>query len=97
MYFAIISTDYANVSEKRASTRTEHLARLEVLKQENRLLLAGPTPISDDANEKIMSGSIVIAQFSSLVFAQKWAEEDPYCYAGVYEKVLVRPFKQVLP
>ena len=42
-------------------------------------------------------GSLVIAEFESLQAAQDWADADPYISAGVYQKVVVKPFKKVLP
>ena len=49
-YYAIIGKDVPDSLEKRKSTRPEHLARLEQLKLEGRLLLAGPFPAIDSAD-----------------------------------------------
>lgn len=98
MYYAIISEDVANSLPLRQSARPAHIARLEDLKAQERLLLAGPHPASDDADAApAFTGSLVIAQFSSFKAAQQWADEDPYVSAGVYAKVTVKPFKKVLP
>lgn len=99
MYYAIISTDVENSLEKRKSARPDHLARLESLKSEGRLLVAGPHPALDneDPGEAGFTGSLVIAEFSSLEDAKNWADADPYIAAGVYADVLVKPFKKVLP
>jgi uncharacterized protein YciI len=43
------------------------------------------------------SGSLVVAEFDSLEAARSWAEADPYCAAGVYADVKVKPFNKVLP
>ena len=69
------------------------------LRDEGRLLLAGPCPAvdSEDPGPAGFSGSVVIAQFESLVQAQAWADADPYVAAGVYTHVQVRPFRKVLP
>lgn len=76
-----------------------HLARLQALKSEGRLILAGPHPAvdNDDPGEAGFSGSLVIAEFDSHGAAQAWANDDPYVAAGVYAKVIVKPFKKVLP
>ena len=81
------------------AARTEHLARLTALRDEGRLLLAGPCPAidADDPGPAGFSGSIVIAEFPSLDAARAWADADPYVSAGVYDRVDVRPFKRVLP
>ena len=99
MYYAIISEDFSNSLPLRLEARPRHLARLEQLKAEGRLLLAGPHPAVDSENpgEAGFTGSLVIAQFDSLNAAETWAGDDPYLHAGVYQKVIVKPFKRVLP
>lgn len=97
--FAIIGHDVANSSEQRKLTRTEHLARLQTLDSEQRLTIAGPTPITHGkSGDKIeMSGSIVIADFDSIEAAQEWAGAEPYLRDGVYSHVDIKPFIHVLP
>ncbi len=99
MYYAIMSQDIPNSLSLRMSARPAHLERLEALKSEGRLMLAGPHPALDtpDPGEAGFTGSLVIAEFDSLESAQAWADEDPYGAAGVYENVVVKPFKRVLP
>lgn len=99
MLYAIMSEDVANSLVLRQSARPAHLARLDDLKNQGRLVLAGPHPAIDSSEpgEAGFSGSLVIAEFDSLAEAQTWANDDPYCEAGVYENVKVKPFKHVLP
>jgi uncharacterized protein YciI len=99
MFYAIISEDNPNSLEKRLSARPAHLARLQTLANEGRLLVAGPHPAidSEDPGEAGFSGSLVIAEFASLTEAQIWADQDPYIEAGVYAEVKVKPYKKVLP
>ncbi len=99
MYYAIISEDVENSLENRLAARPDHLARLIALKEAGRLLIAGPHPAidSEDPGEAGFTGSLVVAEFDSLVEAQSWADEDPYIAAGVYVKVIVKPYKKVLP
>ena len=99
MYYAIISQDKENSLEKRLSVRPAHLERLNQLKEEGRLLIAGPHPAidSEDPGPAGFTGSLVVAEFDSLEDAQSWADDDPYIKADVYEKVIVKPFKKVLP
>ncbi|TBW48059.1 YciI family protein [Marinobacter halodurans] len=98
MYYAIISQDVENSLPLRKTARPAHLERLEQLKSEGRLLLAGPCPAIDsrDPGEAGFTGSLVIAEFDSLEAAQTWADADPYVAAGVYDSVTVKPFKPVL-
>lgn len=93
--FAIIGHDVANSSAQRQITRAEHVERLQALGREQRLIIAGPTPIEHGSSE--MSGSLIIADFESLEAAQQWAGAEPYLRDGVYSHVDVRPFVQTLP
>ncbi|MBB3168106.1 YciI family protein [Simiduia aestuariiviva] len=99
MYYAIISEDVANSLPLRKTARAEHIARLEALREHGRLLIAGPCPAidADDPGEAGFTGSLIVAEFPSLVAAQDWADADPYIAAGVYQRVAVKPFKKVLP
>lgn len=99
MLYAIIASDVANSLEKRLAARPAHIERLQQLKAEGRVVLAGPHPAidSNDPGEAGFSGSLIVAEFESLAAAQTWAYADPYIAAGVYDKVVVKPFKQVLP
>ena len=99
MLYAFISQDVENSLEKRLSVRDQHIARLNALKDEGRLIIAGPHPAVDspDPGDAGFTGSLIVAEFESLNSAQAWADDDPYIAAGVYEKVIVKPFKLVLP
>ncbi|WP_447529623.1 YciI family protein [Vreelandella sp. TE19] len=99
MLYAIISEDVSESLEKRLTARPDHLARLEALRDEGRLVLAGPHPSidSETPGDTGFSGSLVVAEFESLDDAQNWADQDPYVDAGVYATVTVKPFKKVLP
>ena len=99
MFYMIYSIDVSDSLEKRLATRPAHLARLEQLKEEGRLLLAGPLPAIDslDPGAAGFTGSLVVAEFASLQAAQSWADADPYLAAGVYQSSTVKPFKKVLP
>lgn len=99
MYYMICATDVENSLESRLSVRPDHLARLNALKDEGRLLIAGPFPAidSEDPGPAGFTGSLVVAEFDSLETAKAWAEADPYVAAGVYADVVVKPYKKVLP
>jgi hypothetical protein len=99
MLYAIIASDVENSLEKRLAARPAHIERLQQLKAEGRVVLAGPHPAidSNDPGAAGFSGSLIVAEFDSRAAAQAWADADPYIAAGVYDKVVVKPFKQVLP
>jgi uncharacterized protein len=99
MFYAIIGEDQPGTLDKRLAARADHLARLQQLKDQGRLLLAGPFPAvdSNDPGPAGFTGSLIVAEFASLTDAQQFADSDPYVSAGVYAKVTVKPFKKVLP
>ena len=99
MLYAIIAQDKPDSLERRLAARPDHLERLQQLKEQGRLILAGPHPSidSEDPGPAGFSGSLVVAEFSSLNEAEAWANDDPYIKAEVYAQVTVKPFKKVLP
>ncbi len=99
MWFAIIAQDHPGSLDKRLAARAEHLARLNQLQDEGRLLLAGPFPAieSENPGPAGFTGSLIIAEFSAQTDAQRWADSDPYVAAGVYAQVSVKPFRKTLP
>lgn len=99
MLYAIISEDIANSLSLRIKARPAHIDRLNELKQQGRLVLAGPHPAidSNDPGEAGFTGSLVVAEFADLASAQTWADEDPYVTAAIYANVTVKPFNKVLP
>ena len=99
MLYAILSQDKPDSLECRLQARPAHLARLEALKSDARLILAGPHPAIDapDPGGAGFTGSLVVAEFDSLEAARAWADADPYVAADVYARVDVKPFKKVLP
>lgn len=99
MLYAIISEDKHDSLPRRLEARPAHLARLQHLQDEGRLILAGPHPAvdSEDPGQAGFTGSLIVAEFSDLESAQHWADADPYVAADVYAKVTVKPFKKVFP
>ena len=99
MWYAIIGTDHPESLAARKSARPAHLARLQQLQEEGRMLLAGPFPAIDaeDPGPAGFSGSLIVAEFPSLAEAESWAKADPYVAAGVYRETTVKPFRKVLP
>jgi uncharacterized protein YciI len=99
MYYAIIAEDKPGTLTARLSARPQHLERLEALQNAGQLLIAGPHPAidSEDPGPAGFSGSLVVAQFDDLEAAHRWAQADPYVLAGVYQNVVIKPFKKVFP
>jgi len=99
MWYAILSEDVPNSAGLRAGARSAHVARVQALVDQGRLLVAGPHPAIDavDPGDAGFTGSLIIADFPTRDAAQQWANDDPYVAAGVYARVVVKPFKVVLP
>ena len=99
MLYSIVGIDKPNSLEARMAVRSEHVARLNDLREQGKLIIAGPNPAidSDDPGAAGFTGSIIIAEFDSLQAAQSWADDDPYIKSGAYASVMVKPFKKVLP
>lgn len=99
MFYAIMGEDREDSLDARMAARPAHLKRVEALRDEGRLLLAGPFPAIDspDPGPAGFSGSLIVAEFADLAAARAWADADPYTLAGVYAKVIVKPFRKVLP
>ena len=99
MLYSIVGTDHENSLDKRLAARADHVARLNELKSQGRLILAGPNPAIDspDPGPAGFTGSIIVAEFDSLEDAQNWANDDPYIKSSVYKSVEVKPFNKVLP
>lgn len=99
MWFAVIAQDRPGTLDKRLEARSAHLARLNALQDEGRLLLAGPFPAieSENPGPAGFTGSLIIAEFASQADAQRWADTDPYVAAGVYAGVEIKPFRKTLP
>ncbi len=89
MKFVILGFDGPDGQARRKIHRPAHLANLEPLNRQGKVLLAGP--FTDQ------TGSLIIIEASSLEEAQKFAAEDPYTLHGIFERVEVHPFHQVLP
>ncbi len=99
MLYAILCEDVDNSLPLRQRARPAHLARIQQLVDEGRLLVAGPHPALDteDPGEAGFTGSLIIAEFESLEAATAWADSDPYVDGGVFRRVVVKPYKRVLP
>ncbi|MDP1594301.1 MAG: YciI family protein [Gallionella sp.] len=99
MWYAIVGHDVPDSLNQRLSSRPAHVARLQLLQTQGRLLLAGPFPAVDaeDPGTAGYTGSLIVAEFASLSAAQDWANADPYLSGGVYERVSVQPFKKAFP
>lgn len=95
--FVVTCTDNEGTVEKRLAVRPQHLARLEKLDAEGRLIAAGAMP-KDPANPQAgFYGSTIIADFDSREALDAWLQDEPFLHAGVYGQIDVKPFNKAFP
>lgn len=99
MLYAIIGEDVPDSVARRQAARPRHLERAAALQAAGRMILAGPFPAIDslDPGPAGYTGSLIVAEFASQEEAEAWIQADPYVTEGVFARIQVRPFKQVLP
>jgi uncharacterized protein len=99
MLYAMIGKDVPDSLPMRIAARPAHLARLQALQDQGRLLLAGPFPAVDatDPGAAGYTGSLIVAEFDTLAAARVWADADPYLAGGVFEQISVQTFRKVFP
>jgi len=99
MWYVFNAKDAENSLEKRLQFRPLHLARLMILIEQGRLLIAGAYPAIDsiDPGPAGFLGSLIIAEFEDLEAAKKWADEEPFLIHGIYQSIDVKPFRKSLP
>ncbi len=89
MKFVIIGHDGPDGETKRIVHRAAHLAHLEQLDKQGRVVLAGP--LTDK------TGSLLVLEFDSREEAEAFARQDPYIIHGVFISLEIHPFTQVFP
>lgn len=91
MLFLIHAFDKPGHLAVRQENRPAHVAYLKSFG--DKLHAAGPT--LDEKGE--MNGSLVILDMEKIDEAETFASDDPYAKAGLFEKVIIQPWKKVLP
>lgn len=91
MLYVIHSFDKQDHLHVRMKNRPAHLDYLKNFTDQ--LFAAGPT--LDTAEN--MNGSVVIIEMETRAEAEAYAAGDPYAKAGLFEKVIISPWKKVLP
>jgi hypothetical protein len=87
--FVILGYDGPEGQARRKLHRPAHLARVEALAAQGRLVLAGP--LTDGV------GSLIIIEADSRAEAEEFIKNDPYVLQGVFQRYEIHPFQQVLP
>ena len=96
-FFVITCTDNEGTVDKRLATRPEHLARLQKLSDQGRLVTAGAMPKDPNNPQAGFFGSTIIAEFESREAVDAWLKEEPFVREGIYGAVDVKPFNKAFP
>lgn len=91
MLYAIFCTDKPDHLSMRMDNRPAHVEHLKA--QGDKLIFAGPT-LADD--HETMNGSLIVLDVQDKAEAEAFCAADPYAQAGLFESVVVRPWKKVL-
>lgn len=95
--FVVTCTDQDGTVEKRLAVRPQHLARLEQLDAEGRLIVAGAMPKDPSNPQAGFYGSTIIVDFDSREALEEWLQEEPFLKEGVYAHIDVKPFNKAFP
>ncbi len=90
----MIGLDGPEGAERRNEYRARHVAHIEALDREGRIVLAG-TPRNDDNDASI--GAVILFEARDLDEAREIAGGDPFVAGGIFESLTVAPFKRVFP
>ena len=95
--FVVTCTDREGTVEKRLAVRPQHLARMEKLDAEGRVIVAGAMPKDRDNPQNGFYGSTLILDFETREALDAWLADEPFLKEGVYESIDVKPFNKALP
>ena len=82
---------------KNVLTRPAHLARLQQLDAEGRLIVAGAMPKDPSNPQAGFYGSTMILDFDSREALDAWLQDEPFLKEGVYSHIDVKPFNKAFP
>lgn len=95
--FVLSCTDREGTLEKRLATRPAHLARLQQLDAEGRLIVAGAMPKDPSNPQAGFYGSTMIVDFNSREALDAWLQDEPFLKEGIYSHIDVKPFNKAFP
>ncbi len=92
MLFAIHCLDKPDHQAVRLTHRPAHVAYM--MEFRDKLVLLGPLLTTDRTG---MVGSLIVIDLPDLAAVETFLAGDPYSRAGLFESVVVHPFRKVLP
>jgi uncharacterized protein YciI len=90
--FFVYCADKPDHAHVRAANRPAHLEYLGAYA--DKILAGGPTLTE---NGEGMNGSVFMIDLPDRAAVEAFLAEEPYAKAGLFESVIVRPWKKVLP
>ena len=90
--FAVQCFDKTGALQVRLDNRAAHLEFLGA--NLDKVVLAGPL-LTDDHQTPI--GSLLVLDFDDRAALDGFLAQDPYAVAGLFEQVVVQPYRKVLP
>ena len=90
MLIALIARDKPGALELRKANRAAHLAYLEA--SSDAVVQAGPLLDADGG----MAGSLIVLDLPDMAAAERWAANDPYAGAGLFQSVELIQWKRVI-
>jgi uncharacterized protein YciI len=92
MPYIVHCTDKPGHQDIRLANRAAHLGHLKSIL--DKVLIAGPTLTEDGQG---MTGSLLVLDFATKAEVEAFCAKDPYALAGLFESVVILPYKKVLP
>lgn len=92
-HFLVTAVDLPDALDRRIAQRDAHLARIAVLKADNRVVVAGPSLTAEGA----MNGSVLILEFPDQATLAAWLQEDAYVAGKVWDRWTITPMKVAIP
>ena len=89
MLYCLMCQDKENAIETRMQNREDHL---KYVAETNVVKYAGPLL----SEENTMIGSLIVIEVHNKGEAEEWSENDPYKKAGLFDKVEIFKFKQLI-
>jgi uncharacterized protein YciI len=91
MKFALQCILAKDSNDQRITLRTEHLRYIDAHKEQ--IFCGGPT-LDNSGNPEMM---LIILDVPDIASAEAFIQAEPYNHAGVFERVMIREWRQVLP
>jgi uncharacterized protein YciI len=87
--------DRPGMAARRRAARAEHLEYM--IQNRDRVVFGGPVDAAPSQGPTQGVGSVYVLDLPDLAAAWDFLAAEPYYRAGLFESVIVRPFRQMVP